>query len=644
MRGHRKIINSNFSAGELDVKLAPLRSDIQAWQQGCKQLVNMRPLLHGGITTRPGTNFAAQLAGDAALIPFEFSETQGYVLAFRAGAIDIFFDDGTFATTVGGAPWTLAQAKLLRFAQSGDTMILCHKDVSSYVLKRTGAATFTLAPFTFFHDVTASGKRAVPFYRYAPASITATPAAVSGTGITVTFSAAWWQPAHVNTYMRIQGKQTVIMAVVSPTQLTVSIIETLPSTTATDDWDEEAFSSIHGYPQAVCFHSERLVFGGSRDRPSGIWASQVGDFFNFDLGDAGDDKAIWIGVAADKVVEVLHLASFKHLSIFTDQVELYQPEGDSQPWSPKTAAVKQQSGFGCHGSVRPARFDEAIIFVQKYGHQIREFLYNATSQNYSSDALSVMNPSRIDHPVALAAVTASKDVDEQYAYVVQANGGMAMLHSLRAQRITAWSWCETQGAFRDVCTVNGRVFVLVERTIAGGQRFHLERLDHSHALDCAKSFAVAIGGTTLSGASYLEGAIAQAVNNGYAYEPDQISGGVYTIVDDAWAAATSLLGLPFTTRFESLPPELPTEEGSSRGRNIRVVKAGVEVHESIRLVVNGEGANITNIDDDYSVPPDAQSGMYDFVLLGFERGRTVTVTCDVPLPLTVLGLALEVVV
>jgi hypothetical protein len=148
----------------------------------------------------------------------------------------------------------------------------------------------------------------------------------------------------------------------------------------------------------------------------------------------------------------------------------------------------------------------------------------------------------------------------------------------------------------------------------------------------------------VSGIPHLDGVLCQAVNNGYAHEPDVVSGGVYQLIDDVWGAAPSVVGLAYGVVMESMPPEIQTEEGSSRGRPVRVVKAGVQVYESVRLVTEGEGANITNIDDDYSVPPDPQTGMYDFVLLGFDKGKTVTVRCDVPLQLTVLGMALEVVV
>ena len=641
MRGRRKVINSNFSSGELDPRLVPLRSDVQAWQQGLKQMVNMRPLLHGGAQTRSGTGWCAPLAEPSTLVPFEFSETQGYVLAMRNGAIDIFYDDGTYCTGVSGAPWALATTRVLRYAQAGDTIIFTHAQVPPYKLTRTGASTFVLAPFAF---TTGPHGRNAPFYRYAPSGMTLQTSAATGT-VTAATSAPWFNPSHVGYFFRIAGKQ-MMMSVYSDAQNATFIVagDPLPTIGPTTDWDEEAFSPVQGWPHAVCFHNERLVFGGSLKHPSGLWASQVGDFFNFDLGTGLDSEAIWIGVAADKVVSIQHLASFKHLTVFTDQVELYQPEGDSQPWSPKTAAIKQQTGFGCHPNVRPVRFDEAMIFVQKYGHHIREFLYDAVGQNYSSDALSVMNPSRIVNPVDIAGVTASRYYDEQYAYVVMADGGLALLHSLRAQRITSWAYWRTQGYFRQVCAVNGNVFFLVERVVNGATVYYLEILNPNTTLDSAIALAVTVGGTSVSGIPHLDGVLCQAVNNGYAHEPDVVSGGVYQLTDDVWGAATSVVGLAYGVVMESMPPEIQTEEGSSRGRPVRVVKAGVQVYESVRLVTEGEGANITNIDDDYSVPPDPQTGMYDFVLLGFDKGKTVTVRCDVPLQLTVLGMALEVVV
>ncbi len=47
----------------------------------------------------------------------------------------------------------------------------------------------------------------------------------------------------------------------------------------TRDWDELAFSDARGWPVSVSFHQDRMVIGGSRDLPSGLWLSKTGDPF-----------------------------------------------------------------------------------------------------------------------------------------------------------------------------------------------------------------------------------------------------------------------------------------------------------------------------------------------------------------------------
>ena len=41
----------------------------------------------------------------------------------------------------------------------------------------------------------------------------------------------------------------------------------------TRNWDEQVFSAVHGYPKAICFHEQRLFFGGVTDLPDGIQSS-----------------------------------------------------------------------------------------------------------------------------------------------------------------------------------------------------------------------------------------------------------------------------------------------------------------------------------------------------------------------------------
>ena len=98
------------------------------------------------------------------------------------------------------------------------------------------------------------------------------------------------------------------------------VIETLPGTTAETDWDEQAFSTVRGYPNSVVWFGDRLWFGGSKSHPIGLWGSKVGSYFNFDVGSAAAADAIWENAPATLLSEIRHLLDFRHLLVYGDRV------------------------------------------------------------------------------------------------------------------------------------------------------------------------------------------------------------------------------------------------------------------------------------------------------------------------------------
>ncbi len=91
-------IVTNFQAGELSPRLEG-RIDLQKYSAGAQTLQNMLTFPQGGITRRPGTEYAgtSKDGGKVRLINFEFSDTQAYVLEFGANYIR-FFKDGEILT------------------------------------------------------------------------------------------------------------------------------------------------------------------------------------------------------------------------------------------------------------------------------------------------------------------------------------------------------------------------------------------------------------------------------------------------------------------------------------------------------------------------------------------------------------------
>jgi hypothetical protein len=265
-----------------------------------------------------------------------------------------------------------------------------------------------------------------------------------------------------------------------------------------------------GYPQAVTFHDNRLWFGGVRDKPSAIIASQIGAYFNFDIGTGAATDSINVAIAGDKVNEVRHIYSAKNLQIFTDGGEYFIPtSSDTAAITPTNIVFRRQSIYGSNRT-RPALFDGATLFVQKNGKAIREFVYSESEAGYRSTNLSVMSSHLIDTPKEVAEIQGTSNRPENYALFLNKgntlNGSLAIFHSIRDEQIQGWALWETRtnDTFHSVCVANENLFTVTKRNVGGSTQYLLEKFgeDDSQNLDCQTTTTVFQKGTPLvNGAS-----------------------------------------------------------------------------------------------------------------------------------------------
>ena len=112
---------------------------------------------------------------------------------------------------------------------------------------------------------------------------------------------------------------------------------------------EELISAERGFPQAVSFHDNRLWFGGVRDKPSSVVASQIAGYFNFALGTGLANEAINVAITGDRVNEIRHFVSSRNLQIFTDGSEYFIPvSSQSAAITPSSIAFLRQTPYGCN--------------------------------------------------------------------------------------------------------------------------------------------------------------------------------------------------------------------------------------------------------------------------------------------------------
>tara|TARA_R100001594_G_scaffold23594_2_gene46201 strand:- start:3062 stop:4999 length:1938 start_codon:yes stop_codon:yes gene_type:complete len=635
---------TNFTGGEVTPLLSS-RIDTEAYQNGAKQLRNVRIRSQGGVTRRPGTLYLQTLTNtDYQVEPYVYDEDEAYIILFRNTVIDIVDASSptTIVDTITSAPYTTAMLGNIRVAQSGDTMIITHPDVEIKKLTRTSANNFSLDQYVFDTASTPT-KVYQPYHKFVAASTFITPSSASAGSITLTASANTFLTNHVNqTWRFVDSAGKVVYALITGytnfTTATATLYDDLANTNIIYNFGEPVFSALRGYARTCIFHDQRLIFGGSKSLPNHMFMSKVSEFFNFDVGTSQDADAIQFQIAENQVSEIKSLASLRHLTVFTSEQELYVPTSENKPLTPATVTIKKQTNYGS-GAIQPEVFDGAIVYATKSLGAIREFVFSDISQAYNSDALTIVSQDTIGTPSKITAQQEASDQIEGYLYMVNTDGDLSVFMSIRKEKLQAWSKYTTTGTIKNIVNVNRQIYLVVQRTFNSTNYTMLERLDNTCFLDCSKKFTSSPSNNEYSVSHLAHGTVYVRSGNYSLGEHTVSSGGVCTTTE---TVGTAEIGLNFTPTIQTLPPEFQLQEGVTVGEKRRIVRAVLDLYESLSITAKGTEILVRNVTDDLSTEPSKITARKEVYLLGWSTDGTVTVTSSDPLPLTVNGIMLEV--
>ena len=488
-----KTVITNFSSGELNPLLAT-RTDVPSYFQGAKECKNFALLAEGGLMRRPGTNFLAALPAESRIIPFIFSDDEVAIIVLSNNRMDVYNTSGTALTSnyTTNCNWTTAQLFEINFAQFGDTIFVTHRNNAIRKIFRDTATAFSVSVFAFATHSTGY-PRYQPYYKYAASTVTLNPASSSGTGVSITASAAIFDTDAnwIGKTIRIGGKEIDITGRTNTTVVVGTIRESLANSNETADWDESVMSDHRGYPQAVTFHANRLWFGGLYSKPANIIASKISEYTNFDVDNADDADAIDIDISGDQVNEIRHLISGKDLQVFTDGGEYYIPPASDNTITASNISIKRQSPYGISRTA-PKMFDQATGFVQKTGKAIREFIYSDLEDGYKSTSVSILAQHLIDSPKEIAIMRGNFTRPEQYAFFLNNGsthpGKLSVFHSVRDEKIAGWvQWSTRTGdTFQSISALNENLICIGKRFLNGSTVYTLEKFgdDDTLTLDC----------------------------------------------------------------------------------------------------------------------------------------------------------------
>ncbi len=525
---------------------------------------------------------------EARLPPFEFSTTEHYMLHFTDRNVGVY-RAGVWQADVR-TPYTSAQLAAISWTQSLDTMIIFHEDVATQKLVRQGdhdewqmsAIAWDFIPVHAFTEVISA-----PAQTLTPSSKTGSITLTAGGG--TVFSAA-----SVNQYVEGNGGRARIVQYTSATVVkAIVVIDFLDANAiASGAWTliegyEAVWSSSRGYPRCGVFHEGRLYVGGSKSRPSTVWGSRVGQFYNFDTGQLLDDEGIDYTIGSDDVPAICNLNSGRHLQIFTTSSEFFVPQTLGEPLTPENFTIRRTStNRGSKVGIKVAEISGAVLFLQKEGKSVREFIFADSEQNYNAGNISLLSSHLLSDPVDMALRKSTNTDDADVVFLVNDDGTLAALTTLREQEVTAWSGCDTEGLFKAVGVDQTTEYFSVERDINGTARRYLERFNSELLVDSGVLYSTLTPLTSLSGLSHLTGESANVIADDAVLNDETVVAGAVT--PDRSVAATAQVGLPFNTQIKPMPLVVQLQDGTNMHRKKRVMEIMMELFETSDILVDGE--------------------------------------------------------
>jgi len=638
------VSQTSFTSGELDPRLAA-RHDYDGYYKGAETLENVVCLGQGGVARRGGMKYIDTLADTSVrFVTFEFNVTQTYLLVF-ANAKMYVYKDGVKQTGLNGTgndyittPFNATQIQEMSFTQSADTLIICHNAHAPRKIVRGGShSTWTLSTISFAYQPTFDFDQN---YDASTFSIGTNWNSI-GSDVTVTCNqSSKITSDHVGGMFEGNGGVVRIESVnTGANTLTGKVKKEFINQNTLDGIDcsleEPVWSATHGYPNTVTFHESRLWMGNSTSRPQTLWGSVIGEFFNFDRGVGGDDESIDITLDTDQVNAIYHIVSGRHLQVFTSGGEFYIPES---PIKPSEVRISRQTKFGILKTVKPINTDGATMFIQRNGKQVREFIFTYTEASYVSSEVNLLAPHIINSPVAMASQTGDVDNEGNYLFVVNGDGTMGVFITNRAEKVMAWTKYTTAGDIMDVAVVEDIVYLYVKRTINSSTVYHVEALDNNHYTDASKQVTQSAS-ASVSGLAHLNGQECRVRADSSVMDNATPSSGAITL---SRAATNIEVGLNFDVTIKTMPAAVTLDAGPISVKKRRISRVSAQLHQSTGLKINGKAVPNKNLGANVlGQAPETFTGIKTLPILGYSKTAQVTVTQTDPLPLTLLGLTIE---
>ena len=673
----------SFNAGLWSKKL-DARSDLERYPAACSELINFLPHAYGGLSNRAGTEFVFSFANKKVrLIPFQFNAEQAYVLALYEGGGVIAKDGGVILDSEDNVytfthPYAEEHLKGIQHEQSADVLYLVHSKYPPASLTRTAHDSWTYNDLPFENEVptppaptveekSTTGdtyKYGITFVKNDIESILVEADAEAHLGDIIKWGhiPEYYDVDKVNVYRYDTGSGYFGWVGNSISTGWVDINEggTLPDMKATPPIMQNPFVGEGNYPSAVCIHQGRLVFAGTDNNPRVLYGSCVGSYTNFAIRSplqASDSYEF--EPSSGEVNRIEWLRSFSDALIIGSGGGIFAAKGTI---SPNEVDIVLQNNYGVAPIPSVVAGDD-ILYIQRGKNIIRSLQYNALSELYEGDNVSMLSEDLITGH-RITSIAWQRD-PEYVLWGTRDDGVLLGLTYVKKEKVFAWHKHVTDGKFVDIAVINDetgedKLYTTVERDgVYCIEKFKSRELlgdiNNSWFLDSAIEYE-GDPKTTFLGLDHLEGKTVSVFSEGSVLENLTVSNGSITI---PFPVESAVVGLPYTSSLETMEVSMPLNSKQSLSSITRIASVAVYTQDSCRMSVSGTGGEnevnwqslLISSSHDIDAPYSLRSGKFKCQIQnsnpisdGEVQRHRIYVKNKLPLPATVcaIGITVEV--
>lgn len=583
-----------------------------------------------------------------------------------------------------GSPYNYSELFELDYAQSFDTMYLCHVDHQVNKLTREGHAEWLFTSVTFGPTIAAPTSVAAAetnpnvdadnsgnAYFPQPASYvvsainedtgqesraSASDSATNDLGLKRNYNTVTWAAVTGATlYAVYKSNNTGSYGYIGETSgLSFVDDNILPDLSDAPVVADNPFDGTGNYPGKVCFFEQRLFFGRTRNRPNAIFATRSADFENMDKArPLQPDDALSLAASSGKVNAITQLVPASNLLVLTTD-SIFQVVGANDDYvSPSPPPkIRRQNGRGV-SDLKALLIDAVTFFQPRIGTEVRALGFSFEIDGFSSNDMSVFSSHLFENNRIIDWAFAEEPMS--IIWCVRDDGALLAFTWQQEQQVWGWTRQNIDGEVLTVCAVpelgEDRLYMLVKRTFNGVDRYFAERMasfkwtDYKTAcyLDCAVTQVFDEPTATIGKLFHLEGQEVWALADGFPVKGLTVENATVTLPD---TASNVTVGLPMTALVETLPLNFNGPKGASQGTKQTTGFAHLNIVDTLGITAgrtDEKQEDVTTRDQEsLGTQADLHTGLVRVQMEQAVRFETtVVIRQDNPLPFTLAAAYIE---